>query len=135
MRQKEKAIEQVAGFLQEEVAAAVRDFARAIAHGDAQHRQWLREAAERFVDGLPLPNPPEPQVSPDDVLAHLRKAGWSVVAHYDYQLEGNWRTFWILGHQNGRYIKANGKTDAEALVGAAANAWRGLLPRDGKAST
>lgn len=33
----------------------VREFARAILHGDDEHRAWLLEAAEEFVIGNPPP--------------------------------------------------------------------------------
>lgn len=36
---------------------AVREFARAILHGDEQHQAWLVEAADSFVAGEPLPEP------------------------------------------------------------------------------
>lgn len=36
---------------------AVRNFARAIQHGSDDHRAWLVEAAEAFVNGERLPPP------------------------------------------------------------------------------
>lgn len=33
----------------------VISFARAVQHGDDEHRRWLMEAAEAFVAGKPLP--------------------------------------------------------------------------------
>lgn len=36
---------------------AVLAFARAVLHGNAQHRKWLMEAAEAFIKGIPLPEP------------------------------------------------------------------------------
>jgi hypothetical protein len=36
---------------------AVRSFARAILHGDDEHKAWLLEASERFLAGLPVPPP------------------------------------------------------------------------------
>lgn len=36
---------------------AVIAFAKAIEHGDEIHKDWLREAAKRFVNGKPLPVP------------------------------------------------------------------------------
>lgn len=35
----------------------IRAFATAILHGDDEHRDWLLEAAERFIAGQPLPEP------------------------------------------------------------------------------
>lgn len=38
-------------------SGGVRNFARAILHGDEEHRRWLLEAAEAFVEGRELPEP------------------------------------------------------------------------------
>ena len=38
-------------------AETVKQFARAVLHGDDEHRGWLMEAAECFVAGKPLPEP------------------------------------------------------------------------------
>lgn len=38
-------------------AVAVHNFARAILHGDEEHRAWLLDAADAFVDGRALPPP------------------------------------------------------------------------------
>lgn len=35
----------------------VIEFARAVLHGDDEHRKWLLEAADAFVNGRPLPPP------------------------------------------------------------------------------
>lgn len=35
-------------------AKGVRDFARAILHGDEKHRKWLLDAAESFISGEPI---------------------------------------------------------------------------------
>lgn len=37
-------------------ANRIRAFAKAILHGDAEHRRWLLDAAEAFIEGRrPLP--------------------------------------------------------------------------------
>lgn len=41
----------------------VRDFAKAILHGDQNHRAWLLEAAEAFINGEPVPPPKLPSPS------------------------------------------------------------------------
>jgi hypothetical protein len=41
----------------EEWQTAVRNFAKAILHGDQDHQEWLMEAAEAFVNGDRLPPP------------------------------------------------------------------------------
>lgn len=38
-------------------SGTVREFARAILHGDEKHRAWLLDAAERFVAGVAIDNP------------------------------------------------------------------------------
>lgn len=35
----------------------IREFAEAIMHGDDEHQSWLRDAAEAFVLGQPVPPP------------------------------------------------------------------------------
>lgn len=37
--------------------SAVLAFAKAILHGDEEHRSWLMEAAYCFVNGKPMPEP------------------------------------------------------------------------------
>lgn len=50
-------------------------------------------------------------------LAYLRAEGWRVAAHNDYALDGQFMTFWLFTNpQNGRFVKGEGKTDAEALT-------------------
>src|SRR3954468_18360273 len=41
----------------EDAADSVRRFARAILHGDEDHRAWLIEAAEAFIAGKQMPEP------------------------------------------------------------------------------
>lgn len=48
--------------------------------------------------------------SPDD----LRELGWSVAVHNDYRNHGNPYTFWLMT-KDGRALKGEGATDAEAL--------------------
>jgi hypothetical protein len=38
-------------------AEPVRAFAKAVLHGDNEHKAWLLEAAEAFIEGKPLPEP------------------------------------------------------------------------------
>jgi len=38
-----------------------------------------------------------------------------VAVHNDYRLNGEAMTFWLLTHPDGRWVKGEGKTDAEAL--------------------
>lgn len=46
----------------------------------------------------------------------LHKAGWRVAVHNDYRLNGQDHTFWLFTHPNGRWIKGEGRNDAEALA-------------------
>jgi hypothetical protein len=48
-------------------------------------------------------------------LELLRNRGWSVAVHNDYRLGGERFTFWLLTDGSGRYVKGEGRTDAEAL--------------------
>lgn len=45
----------------------------------------------------------------------LREAGWSVAVHNDYRLNGEAHTFWLWTHPDGRWIKGEGRNDADAL--------------------
>lgn len=48
--------------------------------------------------------------TPDD----LRADGWTVAVHNDYRQDGQSYTFWLFT-KNGRAVKGEGRTDAEAL--------------------
>jgi hypothetical protein len=49
-------------------------------------------------------------------LARLRAAGWTVAVHNDYKQNGELFTFWLFTHPDGRWLKGEGRTDAEALA-------------------
>jgi hypothetical protein len=53
-------------------------------------------------------------------LARLRKAGWMVAVHNDYNLNGKWHTFWLFTHQLGLWCKGEGRSDRRALAQAEA---------------
>lgn len=61
------------------------------------------------------------------ILASLRNNGWHVAIHNDYRL-GNapWRTFWLLTHQRGVFVKGEGDSDLEALQ----QCWKAALDMD-----
>jgi|SRR5208282_1619638 len=64
-----------------------------------------------------------------ETLTTLRMNGWMVAVHNDYMLNGQAMTFWLFTHpKTGRFIKGEGKTDAEALEQCAAAALRLSLP-------
>jgi hypothetical protein len=44
----------------------------------------------------------------------IRALGWTVAVHNDYRQNGEAHTFWLFT-KNGRAIKGEGRTDAEAL--------------------
>jgi DNA-binding transcriptional regulator YiaG len=48
---------------------------------------------------------------PDDI----RDQGWTVAMHGDSQVKGKFRTCWLFTNEDGRYLKGEGQTDAEAL--------------------
>jgi hypothetical protein len=58
--------------------------------------------------------PPTP--SGLDDLARIRAAGWMVAVHNDYKQNGELFTFWLFTHPDGRWLKGEGRTDAEALA-------------------
>jgi hypothetical protein len=53
--------------------------------------------------------------APVGVADDLRAAGWAVAVHNDYRLNGEAHTFWLFT-KDGRAVKGEGKTDAEALA-------------------
>ncbi len=66
-------------------------------------------------------------------LTILRAAGWFVAVHNDYRLDGKRWTFWLLTHDDGRYVKGEGATDEEALAEAWAKASLPSPPAEEKA--
>lgn len=55
------------------------------------------------------------RASVDGALNELRANGWDVAVHNDYRLGGENHTFWLFT-KNGRAVKGEGRTDAEALA-------------------
>ena len=53
-------------------------------------------------------------------LSRLRKAGWMVAVHNDYNLNGKKHTFWLFTHRSGVWAKGEGRTDRRALAAAEA---------------
>lgn len=64
-----------------------------------------------------LPSTPSSlPIAPDHVLT-MRADGWTVAVHNDYRLNGEFHTFWLWTHAaSGRFVKGEGKSDAEALA-------------------
>lgn len=58
-------------------------------------------------------------------LEQLRKAGWTVAVHNDYQLNGRPHTFWLFTHPSGFWAKGEGMTDEQAL-------WKALKQADSR---
>lgn len=48
-------------------------------------------------------------------LSRLRMMGWAVAVHNDYRQNGEKFTFWLFTHDDGRYVKGEGRTDGEAI--------------------
>lgn len=53
-----------------------------------------------------------------DQLDWLRRNGWTVAVHNDYRIDGVPMTFWLLTHPDGRWVKGEGRNDAQALQAA-----------------
>lgn len=99
----------------------------------ADSQTQVREAVARLSDAVPWAIRGRVDVRPDDLrtllaayttaeadLAEaspndLRALGWAVAVHNDYRLNGEAHTFWLLT-KDGRAIKGEGRTDAEALA-------------------
>lgn len=58
-----------------------------------------------------------------EILNGLRSNGWMVAVHNDYRLNGQLMTFWLFTHPNGRWIKGEGVSDADALTICWKNHW------------
>ncbi len=74
------------------------------------------------ISAAPPPAPVPGGLTP--TLGRLRMAGWSVAVHNDYRLDGAQWTFYLFTHPDGRWVKGEGRTDAEAL----ALAWAAATP-------
>ena len=68
---------------------------------------WLKEQLSDAQDEIYILQ----EGSPNDI----REAGWNVAVHNDYRLDGEVFTFWLFTHPDGRWVRGEGKTDAEAL--------------------
>ena len=51
----------------------------------------------------------------EHLLKRMRDHGWMVAVHNDYRQGGEFHTFWLFTHENGYFLKGEGKTDVEAL--------------------
>ena len=49
------------------------------------------------------------------ILDELRARGWTVAIHNDYRIGHDPRTFWLLTHPNGRWVKGEAETDEKAI--------------------
>lgn len=76
------------------------------------------ERIDRAVDALSVAL----SSTEEEPLTLLRDAGWMVAVHNDYRLAGVAHTFWLFTHPDGHWAKGEGRTDAEALAVALANA-------------
>lgn len=52
----------------------------------------------------------------EDLLYALRRRGWSVACHNDYRQSGQRYTFWLFTHENGQWVKGEGRTDHEVVT-------------------
>ena len=70
-----------------------------------------------------------PLMSPFDLCALLREAGWMVCSHNDFDYEDRVRTYWSFCRGN-QFVDASGEDDNEALMGCLVAA-RNLMNKDG----
>lgn len=56
------------------------------------------------------------EIKTTPTLDQLRERGWSVAVHNDYRLAGERRTFWLLTHPSGRWVKGEAVADEAALL-------------------
>lgn len=52
---------------------------------------------------------------PFELLTDLRRGGWRVAVHNDYNYKGHVFTFWLMTHPTGVFVKGEGATDLDAL--------------------
>lgn len=62
------------------------------------------------------------------MLWALRDAGWCVASHNDYRQNGQSRTFWLLTHPSGLFVKGEGGCDMDALMECDAQARKYFRP-------
>lgn len=49
-------------------------------------------------------------------LRIMRANGWAVAIHNDYWQNGEFKTFWLLTHKSGVWVKGEGATDEIAVL-------------------
>jgi hypothetical protein len=49
-------------------------------------------------------------------IDELRNQDWYIAVHNDYRLNGKRMTFYLLTHDDGRWVKGEGATDTDALL-------------------
>lgn len=55
-------------------------------------------------------------VSLSEMLDSIRRSGWRVAVHNDYEVNGELFTFWLFTNpRSGRFFKAEARTDLEAV--------------------
>lgn len=64
----------------------------------------------------------------EELLCQLREDGWRVAVHNDYRHGGVDFTFWLFTHENGIYVKGEGRSDMLALQTVAKEARRVFAP-------
>lgn len=52
------------------------------------------------------------------MLAEIRRRGWTVAVHNDYRLDDVAFTFWLFTHKSGQWVKGEALTDEQALSDA-----------------
>ncbi len=82
--------------------------------------RWKESAREKARAALAAADQAAPQVDATDRIEaaipnDLRAQGWAIAIHNDYWQNGERKTFWLMTHRNGRWLKGEGSTDAMAL--------------------
>jgi hypothetical protein len=54
----------------------------------------------------------------EKMLARMRANGWVVAVHNDYQMDGEFYTFWLFTHPSGFWVRGEAKTDEQAIADA-----------------
>jgi hypothetical protein len=72
-------IERLAAALAQSDAEPVQAFAKAVLHGDDEHKAWLLEAAGAFIAGNPLPAPRGKGAAPPPKPKPVYCLGWNTI--------------------------------------------------------
>jgi len=95
---------------------------------DAYHT--FRETSRRIVYLAAQPAEASAGQAAPALPDEIRALGWAVAVHNDYRLNGEAHTFWLFT-KDGRAVKGEGRTDAEALAQVRAEIGIAAQPAEG----